>query len=106
MKRIFGVLLSAVILIAASGVASAHTPINKRERLQRHRIAQGVRSDELTRREAARLRTEQAAIRAYERRARRDGDLSYRERHRLDNLLDRAGRDIYRQKHDNQDRIP
>jgi hypothetical protein len=29
-----------------------------------------------------------------------------RERHRLDNMLDRASRNIYRQKHDSQDRNP
>jgi hypothetical protein len=83
----------------------AHTPvINKRQRVQRERIQQGVRSGELTRREAARLRAEQRFIRAYERHAKANGYVSWRERRRLDHLLDRSSRDIYRQKHDGQDR--
>jgi hypothetical protein len=107
MKRFFSLLLLAVFVFAASAAAYAHTPlINRREREQRQRIRQGVRSGELTRGEAARLGAEQAAIRAYERRARATGGISCRERNRLDAMLDRAGRDIYRQKHDRQDRIP
>jgi hypothetical protein len=105
MKKFVGVLLSAVFVLGLGVVSLAHTPvINRRERNERERIAQGIRSGELTRREAARLRSEQFRIRAYEARARSDGGLNRRERYRLDRMLDRAGRDIYRQKHDRQDR--
>jgi hypothetical protein len=87
------------------GVAMAHHPrINERQHQQQQRIRHGIRNEELTRREAGRLVTEQARIRAYERRARCDGDLSFRERFRLDNMLDRSSRNIYRQTHDRQDR--
>lgn len=101
MKILIGVLLSVSLL---SATAVAHTPIDRRERHQQQRIRQGKRSGELTRRELVRLETEQAAIRAYERRAKRDGELTFRERRRLDHLLDRSSRDIYRQKHDRRDR--
>ena len=103
MKRVLCILFS--VLAIGQGVAMAQPPrINDREHRQQLRIRHGVRDDELTRREAARLEAEQAHIRAYERRARCDGDLSLRERRRLDNLLDRSSRDIYRQTHDRLDR--
>jgi uncharacterized membrane protein YebE (DUF533 family) len=105
MKRFVSVLLSAAFVLGLSAVSMAQTPgINRRERCEQNRIRQGVRSGELTRREAERLRAEQFRIRAYEARAKSDGSLTRRERYRLDHMLDRAGRDIYRQKHDNQDR--
>lgn len=107
MKRFVSIILSAAFLLGLSSVSIAQTRgINRRERCDRERIQQGVRSGELTRREAERLRAEQFRIRAYEARARSDGSLSRRERYRLDEMLDRANRDIYRQKHDNQDRNP
>jgi len=79
--------------------------INRREYYQRDRIRDGIRSGELTRGEASRLINEQRRIESYERRSRLDdGRLDYRERRRLDQLLDRSNRDIYREKHDRQDR--
>ncbi|HEX5731973.1 MAG TPA: hypothetical protein VF131_03980 [Blastocatellia bacterium] len=108
MKRLSGLLLVIIFVLGLSSVSLAQTGwINRRERQQSLRIRQGIRSHELTRREAARLTAEQARIRAYERRSRIDGrGLSWRERARLDNMLDRSRRHIYRQKHDRQDRIP
>ena len=105
MKRFVSLLLSAVFLLGLSVVSLAQgRGINRRERQERLRIRHGISSGELTRREAGRLRAEQFRIRAYEARARSDGDITRRERYRLDQLLDRAGRGIYRQKHDHQDR--
>jgi hypothetical protein len=106
MKRLSGLLLAIIFVLGLSPVSMAQTGgINRRERQQSWRIRQGVRSHELTRRETARLLAEQARIRAYERRSRIDGcGLSARERARLDNMLDRSSRRIYRQKHDRQDR--
>jgi hypothetical protein len=105
MKRFISVLLSAAFVLGLSAVSLAHTPgINRRERREQNRIRQGVRNGELTRREAERLRAEQFRIRAYEARSKSDGNLTRRERYRLDEMMDRASRDIYRQKHDNQDR--
>ena len=104
MKRLFSVLLSGALLLGLSAVCSAG--VNGRQYREQRRIREGIRSGELTRREAGRLEFEQARIRAYERYARRDGCISPRERARLDRGLDRASRDIYRQKHDGQDRNP
>jgi uncharacterized membrane protein YebE (DUF533 family) len=104
MKRLVSVLLSGALLLGLSAVSFAG--INSRQHREQQRIRQGIHSGELTRPEVRRLEAEQARIRAYERYARRDGYISPRERARLDRGLDRAGRDIYRQKHDGQDRIP
>jgi hypothetical protein len=79
--------------------------INRREYSQRNRIRDGIRSGELTRGEAYRLINEQRRIESYERRSRLDdGRLDWQERRRRDQMLDRSNRDIYREKHDRQDR--
>ena len=96
---ILGTTLCAGLLPITSSAAT----LNRRQHNEQVRIHQGIRSGELTRAEARRLEAEQARIRANERIARQDG-LSAKERERLQNQLKRASRDIYRQKHDNQDR--
>ncbi|HJQ23513.1 MAG TPA: hypothetical protein VKA60_06320 [Blastocatellia bacterium] len=107
MKKLVS-LMSAAVLILGLGVAAfANTPyINRREHREQQRIRQGERSGELTRREAGRLEAEQGRIRGYEWYAKSDGHVSRAERHHLDRMLDRSSRDIYRQKHDGQDRLP
>lgn len=105
MKRLFSFSLVLVCLFGLSAVSMAQgRHYDRREHRQTQRIRQGVRSGELTRHEAARLAHQQANIRRYERRAERDGVVTFRERARLDNKLDRSRRNIYRQKHDRQDR--
>ncbi|MGA9771782.1 MAG: hypothetical protein WBV94_22315 [Blastocatellia bacterium] len=105
MKRLVSISLSAVFVLGLSIVAMAQTPyIDRREHREQQRIRQGIRSGELTRREAMRLQAEQARIRVAERYAKSDGHVSWRERRRLDNMLDHSSRDIHRQKHDRQDR--
>src|SRR5215216_6763287 len=101
MKKFVGVLLSAVFVLGLSVVSLAHTPvINRRERNERGRIAQGIRSGELTRREAARLRAEQFRIRSYEARAKSDGSLTRSERYRLVFFDDGATQNYTRYQHD------
>jgi len=109
-KWLAGAALAGALLFTAASTADAREwgsrapNINRREANQKHRIQQGVRSGELTRRESARLVREQAHIRAMERRARSDGEVTARERARLQHELNQASRHIYRQKHDGQDR--
>ena len=103
-----GMALAGALLLAPAPAAEAQgrrTPhINRRQAHERHRIQQGIRSGELTPREAARLRAEQRHIRRDERRAKADGVVTPRERARLRREERRASRDIYRQKHDRQHR--
>lgn len=69
------------------------------------RIAQGIRSGELTRREARHLVRQDNRIDAFARRERHDGNgLTFRERQRIDRLRAAQSRHIHRQKHDAQDR--
>jgi CRISPR/Cas system-associated endoribonuclease Cas2 len=80
--------------------------VNQRQQNQRERIQQGVKSGELTRRETGRLAEEQRDIRQLERGYKSDGTLTDAERRDLQHEQDQASRDIYRQKHDEQERPP
>ena len=99
-KVIFSFLLSGMLcapLFAAN-------PIDRREHNQKVRIRQGVKSGELTRNETRHLAKEESRIRAAETKAKADGEVTKKEALKLDHFLDKAGKDIYKQKHDNQDR--
>lgn len=102
---------AAIVCAVASPTASAigeagpQTPaLDRCEANQADRIRQGVRSGELTRPEARRLRDGQADLRRHERWARADGEVSRRERAALQHEANQQNRRIYRQKHDAQDR--
>lgn len=95
-----GTALAVLGLLVAVGAGRAEASVNGRQARQAARIQAGVKSGELTRREAVALRAEQAALRAEERRYRRDGVLTPRERADLRRDQNRASRHIARQKHD------
>lgn len=101
-------IFAAAALVAATTIAAAapaEARVNQRQAHQQHRIYNGVRSGELTGREAYRLERQQARIARYERRSRADGPgLTGRERTRIERMQDRASRNIYRQRHDRQGR--
>ena len=93
------------MLVAGTVVAQTATPgITERQENQKARIEQGVKSGQLTHREAARLRAEQRSIRAEKRLAKADGVVTPAERAKIRRDQRRASRDIYRQKHDAQTR--
>ena len=93
------------LFIAGSALAQPATPVvTERQDNQKARIHQGVKSGELTRHEAAKLRAEQRRIRAEKRMAKADGVVTPAERAKLRRDQNRASRDIYRQKHDEQKR--
>ncbi len=112
MKKSLLTILSAILLFSLTSIALAqdgnpanNTPnINKRQHNQQKRINQGVKSGELTRREAHRARTEQAAVQAEKKVAKADGVVTKRERRAIQHDQNRASKDIYKQKHDGQDR--
>lgn len=84
-----------------SGNPATRDPgVNARQYNQQGRIAQGVRSGELTRGEVAELRQEQRAIRQEERLYKSDGVLSGAERKDLHQDLNAASQHIYEEKHD------
>jgi hypothetical protein len=101
----FRKLAIVAVLTAISLPAMAGTPgIDARERNQRERIAQGVRSGELTRPERRRLVRGEVRLHRHERIAKSDGIVTRAERIRLSRHADRMSARIYRQKHDRQDR--
>jgi len=103
--RTLAVTLAALMTVAILALPAQAGSIDRRQHRQARRIAEGVRSGELTRRETARLLTEWAWIRIEERRYRRSGGgLSRREYLDLQRDLNRASRHIYRQMHDAQRR--
>jgi hypothetical protein len=107
MRKTISLLVAAVFVVGASAVSMAGSRgIDRRQYREQQRINQGIRSGELTRREARRLEAGLARIRIDERFARSDGNLSPRERARLNRELNHESRNIYRQKHDGQDRNP
>jgi len=78
--------------------------VNQHQRNERHRIAQGVRSGELTRDEAKGLRSDQRNIRREEREYKSDGALTRDERRDLHQDQKVASRNIYAEKHDDERR--
>lgn len=100
MKKVMVVVFFSLVTTV---IFAQRTPgINHRQHHQHARIHNGVQSGELNRREATRLRAEQRGIRRTERRAKADGTVTRQERRRIDRRQDMASRDIYRQKHDAQ----
>ncbi len=102
MKRIVTLCVAAMLVAVLVSAASANpvTPrVDRREARQHARIAQGVRSGELTPAEAARLRAGQRVVHRVERRAKADGVVTARERTRLARVQNHESRAIYRKKH-------
>src|SRR4030095_5844406 len=98
MKRtILNLLCGTVIcagILPVSGFAVARntsrskTPvINERQHNQQERVREGIKSGELTRREAVRLQEQEAKIRVNEKFAKSDGKISPAERARLEKEL-------------------
>src|SRR5256885_1500448 len=86
-------------------VRSPRDPVvNARQHNQQERIAEGVKSGQLTGREAVRLQREERAVRVEERAYKADGKLTPAERKDLNQDLNKVSRDIYKQKHDAQTR--
>ncbi len=66
---------------------------------QQKRIHQGLKSGELTKKEALRLEREQRRIQKTKQEAIKDGELTPQEQLRLERQQNRANRHIYRLKH-------
>ena len=100
-------LIGASALTLTAGAASAQPardwmPINARQAELDHRIDTGVRSGQLTHREARHLRGEFRDIARLEARYRASDGLSGWERADLNRRFDRLSAQIHMEKHDNQ----
>ncbi len=104
MKTKIIVLVALVMGLAASS-ASAQVAGGLKNHHQRARIAQGVKSGELTRFERHKLRKEQKRYHRHLRRAKmNDGHIGPRERKMLKHEQRKTDRHIYRYKHNRFDR--
>jgi hypothetical protein len=107
MKRLLPVFAIALVSLTLAGAASANTRtprVNHRQHRQHVRIHDGVRSGELTRREARALRRGQLHIRRLEMRAKADGVVTRAERARIARAQNRQSHFIWRLKHNRRDR--
>ncbi|MCB9045310.1 MAG: hypothetical protein H6550_04120 [Chitinophagales bacterium] len=106
MKAITAVL--AAIFMFAVQPAEAHPykrNVNKHQYYQHKRIQHGVRTGQLTRREAGALRMQQARVRNYKQMAMADGRVTHNERRMIQHAQMHANRSIYNKKHNNRTRV-
>ncbi len=89
-------------MLPLAAFADDASSVVQRDVNQQQRIEQGLKSGELTTREAAKLEREESRVDKMEANALKDGKLTDQEKRRLDNAQDRVSRDIYREKHDAQ----
>ena len=102
-------LKTAVVAVAAAFAVlpalaqTTSTPrVDQRQVNQERRIQEGVRSGQLTDKEAARLEKGQARVQKAEDKAVADGKVTARERAHLEKMQDRQSRHIARERHDKQ----
>ncbi len=92
--------LAGSLILSTAAMAQSTTPyINARQENQQTRIAQGVRSGELTAGEAARLERQEAKIQHQKYEAKKHGHLNKYERAKLNRKLNKESHKIYRAKH-------
>lgn len=110
MNRTSSLLISVLAALALPVYAQtapakdpAATPgIDKRQAEQQKRIDQGVKSGQLTQKEAARLEKGQERVQKMEDKAKADGKVTAKERARIQRAQDGQSRHIAKEKHDRQ----
>ena len=106
MKRIL-LTLAALAAVSAAPLAAQAAPwqsVNQRQSNLEQRINQGIRTGQISRPEAARLRGEFKSISRLETSYRRSNGLSMRERADLDARFDRLSRQIVAERNDRDHR--
>lgn len=102
-KVIVALFLMLGLTTAMFAQNGTQTPlVRERQENQQERIGQGVKSGELTAKEAARLERQQRRIQHEKREAKADGTVTKAERAELRARQNAASRNIARQKHDGQ----
>jgi len=107
-KTSIAVLLVAslpALALAQPAPGNTATPnIDQRRAEQQRRIDQGVKSGELTPREAASLQKGQAKVQRMEDKAKSDGVVTDKERKKIEHEQDKQSKRIEHEKHDRQRR--
>ena len=105
--RIAGFLVIGIYAWSGSAQAQYYGGhIDQRQENQQCRIQNGIASGTLTPQEVKKLEHEQQRIQTAENRMRSRSGLDPKERVRLDRMLDKADRNIYREKNDRQAAYP
>lgn len=99
MKKLFTL---GLFLLLFAAIASAQGP---RERINKMRVREGIRSGELTRPELRELRKNQVRYNRAQHRAHRDGMVTPLERRRLQKMRVENNRDLFRYKHNRLRRV-
>ena len=99
---IWTVIVMANALSASAWSADVVERDQQRDINQQERIEQGLKSGELSTREAGQLEREQNRVDKIEARDLKDGSISAAEQAKLNSLENKASQDIYQQKHDAQ----
>jgi gas vesicle protein len=104
MKRIIIGILSGALLTGAATMSFADEKIKDRKQNQQKRIAQGVKSGELTPHETARIEHNESKINREVRQDRKanGGNLTNKEKAQVNRQQNRVSKEIYNQKHDGQ----
>jgi 5-bromo-4-chloroindolyl phosphate hydrolysis protein len=92
------------IIAFAIGIGSTTAQIRQTQKNEKRRIAQGVKSGELTKAEVKNLRNDQKEIKEDIKEARADGKITPQERKEMKKDQRQASREIYRKKHNRRDR--
>ena len=99
-------IVAAAVIAAFALPAFAQTQstprIDKRQAEQEQRIQEGVKSGQLTPKEAARLEKGQDKVQKMENKAMADGKVTPKEGAKIEKAQDRESRRIAREKHDKQ----
>jgi hypothetical protein len=106
MKKLLLILIVCGLFTVLSGEAFGQETrrADKRQKNQKQRIKQGAKSGEITKREAKSIKRSSTQAKRYEKRAKSDGKVTWKERARLENKQDKTSRKIYRTKHNKRDR--
>jgi hypothetical protein len=90
--------------LAACTIAAAHAQntadVVQRDVNQQNRIEQGLKSGQLTTKEAGKLEREESHIDKMQSNALKDGKMTKAEKRRIERAENQASKDIYREKHD------
>ena len=103
-KSIIAAIVAAAFALPSIAFAqTTSTPrIVQRQANQDKRIEQGVKSGELTKKEAARLEKGQERVQKMENKAMADGKMTKKEQARIEHAQDVQSKQIRREKHDKQ----
>jgi len=92
----------AVCAIAASAQAQNAADVVQRDVNQQNRIEQGLKSGQLTTKEAGKLEREESRVDKMEANAMKDGNVTNAEKRRIEAAENKVSKDIYNEKHDAQ----